>query len=144
MKEEKKKKKKKKKKNNLFKTLLSSKLSNYTWSLISTSTKSCRLAFIAPSAFWLAYPIAHVFHSRRLIVSKSCVTGSRLGIFSANHRFLGTRGIQSNRNPCQRGQGCQIFLGPNIPKRGKYTKWTQTLPTCHRLHQMAVKYSKWS
>jgi hypothetical protein len=25
-------------------------------------------------------------------------------------------------------QGCQIFLGPNIPKREKYTKLAQTIP----------------
>jgi hypothetical protein len=41
-------------------------------------------------------------------------------------------------------QGCQIFLGPNIPKREKYTKWPKTIPSGHTLYQMAVKYSKWS
>jgi hypothetical protein len=41
-------------------------------------------------------------------------------------------------------QGCQIFLGPNIPKRKKYTKGTQTIPKGFKLHQMAVEYSKWS
>jgi hypothetical protein len=41
-------------------------------------------------------------------------------------------------------QGCQIFLGPNIPKCKKYTKWPQTLPKGHKLYQMAVRYSKWS
>jgi hypothetical protein len=24
-------------------------------------------------------------------------------------------------------QGCQIFLGPNLPKREKYIKWPQTI-----------------
>jgi hypothetical protein len=30
-------------------------------------------------------------------------------------------------------QGCQILLGPNIPKREKYTKWLQT----------DINYSEW-
>jgi hypothetical protein len=41
-------------------------------------------------------------------------------------------------------QGCQIFLGPNIPKWEKYTKLPQTIPNCHKLCQMAMKYSKLS
>jgi hypothetical protein len=42
-------------------------------------------------------------------------------------------------------QGCQIFLGPNIPKRKKYTKWPETIPKGHKkMYQMAVKYYKWS
>jgi hypothetical protein len=36
-------------------------------------------------------------------------------------------------------QGCQIFLGPNIPKRKKYAKWPKTIPKGHKLYQMAVK-----
>jgi hypothetical protein len=39
------------------------------------------------------------------------------------------------------GQGCQIFLGPNIPNWEKYSKWTQTIPNGHKLYQMALKYS---
>jgi hypothetical protein len=41
-------------------------------------------------------------------------------------------------------QGCQIFLGPNIPKRELYTKWPQTVPNGHKLYQLIKKYSKWS
>jgi hypothetical protein len=41
-------------------------------------------------------------------------------------------------------QGCQIFLGPNIPNWEKYTKWPQVIPNGHQLNQMDVKYSKWS
>jgi hypothetical protein len=41
-------------------------------------------------------------------------------------------------------QGCQIFLGPNIPTRKKYTRWPQTISRFHKLYQMDVKYSKWS
>jgi hypothetical protein len=41
-------------------------------------------------------------------------------------------------------QGCQIFLGPNIPNREKYTKWPPTIPNGHELYQMGVNYSKWS
>jgi hypothetical protein len=41
-------------------------------------------------------------------------------------------------------QGCQIFLGPNIPTRKKYTKLPQTIRKGHKLYQMAVNYSKWS
>jgi hypothetical protein len=41
-------------------------------------------------------------------------------------------------------QGCQIFLGPNIPRREKYNKWPQTIPNGHKLYQMDIKYSKWS
>jgi hypothetical protein len=44
----------------------------------------------------------------------------------------------------RREQGCQIFLGPNIPKREKYNKWPQTIPNGHKVYQMAMKYSKWS
>jgi hypothetical protein len=36
-------------------------------------------------------------------------------------------------------QGCQIFLGPNIPKREKYTKWPQTIPNDNKIYQIAVK-----
>jgi hypothetical protein len=36
-------------------------------------------------------------------------------------------------------QGCQIFLGPNIPNWEKYTNWPQTIPTGHKLYQMAIK-----
>jgi hypothetical protein len=39
-------------------------------------------------------------------------------------------------------QGRQIFLGPNIPEREKYTKWLQNIPSGHYLYQMAVKISK--
>jgi hypothetical protein len=47
-------------------------------------------------------------------------------------------------------QGCQIFLGPNLPKRSKYTNGPQTtpnghalcIPNIHKLYQMAVKYCK--
>jgi hypothetical protein len=45
---------------------------------------------------------------------------------------------------CWRNQGCQIFLDPNIPNCGKYNKCPQTIPNGHKLHQMAIKYSKWS
>jgi hypothetical protein len=46
-------------------------------------------------------------------------------------------------------QGCQIFLGPNIPKREKYTKSPQTIPNGHKLgipngrkiFQMVIKYT---
>jgi hypothetical protein len=37
-------------------------------------------------------------------------------------------------------QGCQIFLGPNIPKRENYTKGTQTIPNDHKIYDKAVKY----
>jgi hypothetical protein len=40
-------------------------------------------------------------------------------------------------------QGCQIFLGPNIPKRHKYTKGPQTTPNGHTLFQVAINYTKW-
>jgi hypothetical protein len=34
-------------------------------------------------------------------------------------------------------QGCQIFLGPNIPKwENICTKWPQTIPNGHKLYQM--------
>jgi hypothetical protein len=42
---------------------------------------------------------------------------------------------------CPQEQGCQIFLGPNIPKREKYTKWLQNIPSGHYLYQMAVTIS---
>jgi hypothetical protein len=35
------------------------------------------------------------------------------------------------------GQGCQIFLGPNIPKRKKY------IPNDQKLYRKAVNYTKW-
>jgi hypothetical protein len=35
-------------------------------------------------------------------------------------------------------QGCQIFLGPNIPNWGKYNKLLQTIP-----NQTATNYTKW-
>jgi hypothetical protein len=41
-------------------------------------------------------------------------------------------------------QGCQIFLGPNIPNWEKYDKCRQTIPNGRKLYQMAIKYSKWS
>jgi hypothetical protein len=41
-------------------------------------------------------------------------------------------------------QGCQIFLGPNIPKREKYNKWSQAITNDHKLYQIAIKCSKWS
>jgi hypothetical protein len=34
-------------------------------------------------------------------------------------------------------QGCQIFIGPNLPKLEKYT------PNDHKLYQTAVNYTKW-
>jgi hypothetical protein len=40
--------------------------------------------------------------------------------------------------------GCQIFLGQNIPKWEQFTKLPQTIPNCHTLCQIAIKYSKWS
>jgi hypothetical protein len=48
------------------------------------------------------------------------------------------------------GQGCQICLGPNIPKREKYTKgpknYTKRLciiPNGHKLSLSAIHYTKW-
>jgi hypothetical protein len=41
-------------------------------------------------------------------------------------------------------QGCQIFLGPNIPNWEKYNKLPQTIPNSHKLNQMDIKYFKWS
>jgi hypothetical protein len=38
-------------------------------------------------------------------------------------------------------QGCQIFLGTNIPKLEKYTKGPQTTPNGDKFYQMAVKYT---
>jgi hypothetical protein len=45
-------------------------------------------------------------------------------------------------------QGCQIFLGPNIPKWEKYTKWQKTIHNDHKLYQkgsklfrMVIKYT---
>jgi hypothetical protein len=39
-------------------------------------------------------------------------------------------------------QGCQIFLGPNIPKREKHTHWPQTIPNGHILYQMVINNTK--
>jgi hypothetical protein len=39
-------------------------------------------------------------------------------------------------------QGCQIFLGPDIPKRKKCTKWAQTVPNGQILHQVVINYAK--
>jgi hypothetical protein len=39
---------------------------------------------------------------------------------------------------------CQIFLGPEIPKREIYTKSPQTIPNCYKIYQIALKYSKGS
>jgi hypothetical protein len=45
-------------------------------------------------------------------------------------------------------QGCQIFLGPNIPKRknipNDHKLYQKAIYYTHKLYQMAVKYSKWS
>jgi hypothetical protein len=35
-----------------------------------------------------------------------------------------------------REQGCQIFLGPNIPKR-------KNIPNDHTLYPEAINYTKW-
>jgi hypothetical protein len=32
-------------------------------------------------------------------------------------------------------QGCQIFLGQNVPKREKYKKRPQTTPNGHKIYQ---------
>jgi hypothetical protein len=53
-------------------------------------------------------------------------------------QFGGTESPLRNRD---RNQGCQIFLGPNIPKWKKYTQWPQILPNGQKLYQMAIKYS---
>jgi hypothetical protein len=39
-------------------------------------------------------------------------------------------------------KGCQIFLGPNIPKRENYTKLPQTIPNYHKLYQITTNYTK--
>jgi hypothetical protein len=42
-------------------------------------------------------------------------------------------------------QGCQIFLGPNIPNWENNTNEQKLgIPNGHKLYQMAMKYSKWS
>jgi hypothetical protein len=42
-------------------------------------------------------------------------------------------------------QRCQIFLGTNIPKREKYTKWPiNYIYTIYKSYQMTEKYSQWS
>jgi hypothetical protein len=47
------------------------------------------------------------------------------------------------RNVEGRNQGCQIYLGSNIPKWEIYTKLLyQTVPDGHKLYQIAIKYSK--
>jgi hypothetical protein len=50
--------------------------------------------------------------------------------------------FQAQKKFSSGSQGCQIFLGPNIPKCKKYTKWPQTIPKGHKLYQIALKYSK--
>jgi hypothetical protein len=37
------------------------------------------------------------------------------------------------------GQGCQIFLGPNIPKHIKYTRLPETIPKGRKIFQMVIK-----
>jgi hypothetical protein len=37
-------------------------------------------------------------------------------------------------------QGCQTFLGPNLPKWEKYTKGPQTIPNVQKLYPLALKY----
>jgi CRISPR/Cas system-associated protein endoribonuclease Cas2 len=46
-------------------------------------------------------------------------------------------------------QGCQIFIGPNIPKQGKNTKYVATnftkrpyiIQNGYKIFQMAIKYN---
>jgi hypothetical protein len=40
-------------------------------------------------------------------------------------------------------KGCQIFLGPNLPKREKYTKGPQTTPNGQPLYQITTNYTTW-
>jgi hypothetical protein len=40
-------------------------------------------------------------------------------------------------------QGCQIFLGPNIPKWEKQVKWPQTIPNCRTLYVDGALSSSW-
>jgi hypothetical protein len=35
-------------------------------------------------------------------------------------------------------QGCQIFIGPKIPKLAKYTKLTHTIPNGHKIYQQRL------
>jgi hypothetical protein len=42
-------------------------------------------------------------------------------------------------------QGCQIFLGPSIPKREKIPNEHKLgIPNGYKIYQKALKYSKWS
>jgi hypothetical protein len=64
---------------------------------------------------------------------------------SSSLRSRATRRVCQNGRPeCGPIQGCQIFLGPNIPNWKKYTKLPQTRPKGCKIYAMAVKYSKWS
>jgi hypothetical protein len=38
----------------------------------------------------------------------------------------------------------KIVIITSTPERGKYTKWPQNIPNGHKLHQMAVKFTKWT
>jgi hypothetical protein len=51
--------------------------------------------------------------------------------------------LKSASNPFR---DCQIFLGPNLPKRWKYAKWPQTAPTRHKVcipKWPQIAYTKW-
>jgi hypothetical protein len=37
-------------------------------------------------------------------------------------------------------KGCQIFRGTIYQNGGKYTKWPQNIPNCHKIYQIALKY----
>jgi hypothetical protein len=44
--------------------------------------------------------------------------------------------LSSAVNPWSWAQGCQISLGPNVPKR-------ENIPNDYKLYQTAINYTKW-
>jgi hypothetical protein len=87
--------------------------------------------------------LTSLFPDCHLLAWGYCPLG--LGFCLVRRNFMSQFSLFSGPNcsACDRGQGCQIFLGALYQNWKKCTKWTQNVPNGHKISQISIKYSKW-
>jgi hypothetical protein len=81
-----------------------------------------------------------VFRTTKTKLETFRVKSLRKGCFGADFNIFAIKKFsakhESGYSNMDDGQGCQIVLGPKIPKR-------KNIPNGHKLYQKAVNYIKW-
>jgi hypothetical protein len=74
--------------------------------------------------------------------SSASLRQTRTGCYDAVKKIRRPR-VFGSKTWGQFDTGLPDFSWYNIPKREKYTKWSQNIPKGHKIYQKATKYTKW-